>query len=133
VPGSFEQPALALVSCTSPDGALALSYTLYADQPSMAAVYDAAVIKAGIDDNSGRCYNRNDAGEVTVTSSRWPSENGYDINDEPAGRYLCSDDGTMATVTWTDERLYVLATASTSKDNAGSLIAFWIEGAGPVE
>ena len=27
-------------------------------------------ITAGIDDNSGRCYNRDDAGAITATTSR---------------------------------------------------------------
>ena len=107
-------------------------YSLYADQPSMAAVYDAAVIAAGIDDNSGRCYNRDDAGAITATTSRWPSEDGYTIQDEPVGRYLCRDDGTSSTIMWTDDRLYILATASTDKAHVDALLSFWIDEAGPI-
>ena len=99
----------------------------------MAAVYDAGVIAAGIDDNSGRCYNRNDAGEITATTPRWPSDNGYTIQDQPVGRYLCHDDGTTATLTWTDDRLYVLASVGTDMANVDRLVSFWIDEAGPVE
>lgn len=133
VPSPFEQPVLAVVSCSAGDAEITVTYTLYSDQPSMAADYDAEVIAAGIDDNSGRCYNRNDAGEVKVTISRWPSENGYTIQDQSVGRYLCHDDGTTATITWTDDRLYVLARASTDKEHADALISFWIDEAGPIE
>ena len=132
-PASFEQPVLAVLSCTAVDGAVAVTYTLYADQPSMAAVYDAAVIAAGIDDSSGRCYNRNDNGGITVTTSRWPAENGYTIQDEPVGRYLCQNDATTATLIWTDDRLYVLASASTDTAAVDELISFWIDEAGPIQ
>lgn len=130
---SFEEPALAVVSCTADGGAITVTYTLYADQPSMAAVYDAAVIAAGIDDSSGRCYNRNAAGEIVATTTRWPAENGYSIQDEPAGRYLCFDDGTTATLNWTDDRLYILAIATADKAIVDRLLSFWIDEAGPVE
>jgi hypothetical protein len=132
-PASFEQPILAIVSCTADGGAITVTYTLYADQPSMAAVHDAAVIAVGIDDSSGRCYNRNDAGEVAATTSRWPAENGYTIQDEPVGRYLCHDDGTTATLTWTDDRLYILARANSSIAMVDRLISFWIDEAGPIQ
>lgn len=132
-PGSFDAPALALVTCNADAGAIILSYTLYADQPSMAAVYDAAVVAAGIDVDSGRCYNGNGGADIVATTSRWPSENGYTIQDQPVGRYLCHADDATATVTWTDDRLYVLARASSGLTAVDRLIAFWIEEAGPVE
>jgi hypothetical protein len=130
---SFEDPALALATCMADGGAITVNYTLYPDQPSMAAVYDAAVIATGIDDSSGRCYNRNEAGHVEATTSRWPAENGYTIQDEPVGRYLCSDDGTIATLTWTDDQLYILARATAAKAGVDRLISFWIDEAGPVD
>lgn len=133
IPATFEVPVLAVVTCAAGGGGIALVYALYADQPSMAAQYDSEVIAAGIDDNSGRCYNRKDGGEITVTISRWPSENGYTIQDEPVGRYLCHEDGTSATITWTDDRLYVLARAISDRAHVDALISFWIDEAGPIE
>ena len=132
-PASFEEPVLAVLSCTALADSIVVTYTLYADQPSMAAVYDAAVIAAGIDDSSGRCYNRDDDGEITVTISRWPAENDYTIQDEPVGRYLCQNDATTATMTWTDDRLYVLARASSDTAAVNELISFWIDEAGPLQ
>ena len=125
------QPALATVSCSAEDGALDVTYTLYADQLSMGAVYEASVIGAGIEDNSGRCYNKDDAGQLVATKSRWPSENGYTVNDESAGRYLCFDNSGTPTITWTDDRSSILGVATSAAENVDRLVNFWVDEAGP--
>ena len=130
-PDRFIEPALALVSCTADDGTISVSYTLYAEQASMQADYDKTVIVVGIESNSGRCYNTKDDGTLAATKSRWPSENGYTVDNVPAGRYLCYD-AAVPTIAWTDDRLYILGVATASSGDSDRLVSFWATEAGPV-
>lgn len=133
-PGTFAEPAVAAITCAAENATINVTYTLYADQPSAAAQYDSSVIAAGIEGNSGRCYTRNDDGRFVATRSRWPSENGYTINDEPVGRYLCYETGAgVPSIAWTDDRLYILAVAMSSGGDIDRLVDFWANEAGPVQ
>jgi hypothetical protein len=131
-PATGSAAVIARVTCPVDGGTIMVAYAAYADQAAMTADYEAQVIAAGIEDASGRCYNTNGDGTFSATKSRWPSENGYTINDESVGRYLCYESGTP-TVAWTDDRLYILAVATTSSTDVDRLITFWVNEAGPFE
>jgi hypothetical protein len=131
-PGAFVAPALALVNCTAAEGQISVTYSGYPDQAAMTADYEAKVILAGIENNSGHCYNTNLDGSFTATTTRWPSENGYMVNDEPQGRYLCYELG-LPSIAWTDDGLYILGIASSSSGDVDSLVAFWVNEAGPFD
>jgi hypothetical protein len=130
-PGAFVAPALALVNCTH-EGQISVIYSSYPDQASMTADYEAKVILAGIENSSGRCYHTNEDGTFTATTSRWPSENGYTVNDEPQGRYLCYELG-LPSIAWTDDGLYILGIASSSSGDVDRLVGFWVNEAGPFD
>ena len=123
-------PAQAMLTCAA-DGGVTVSYTSYSDQPSMAVAYEATVLAAGIEDNSGRCYNKKDDGTFAATPDRWPSENGYTINDESVGRYLCYQPDAPS-IAWTDDRLYILGVAGSASSDVDRLVAFWVNEAGPL-
>jgi serine/threonine-protein kinase len=107
IPPELQTPAC--TRATPPEGALAavdcftdtpqlLTYTLFADQPSMQAFYDAEVSTAGVTPQTGNCA----AGEASEDS--WLNPGGAE-----SGRLLCfTDQFGSSVIVWThDTRLIV--------------------------
>jgi hypothetical protein len=129
IPGGFAEPVLASVDCT-PSTDVSVSYALYANATDVADAYDRAFARAEIDRDSGRCYDEDD-GTFTATTDAWPSEHEYTSNGEPIGRFLC-DVGDPPSITWTDDRLYILAVATSPTGDSERLVSFWATEAGPI-
>ena len=129
-PGAFLEPVLALVDCTSGEE-VAVYYALYANAADANQEYDRSVRRAEIDRDSGRCYDEAADGTFTATTDRWPSEHEYTLDSQPIGRYLCNEDGPPS-ITWTDDRLYILAVATAPTGDSDRLVSFWATEAGPV-
>ena len=130
LPGAFLEPVIARVDCTSGDD-IGVSYALYANQADMYERYDSVFAHAEIDRDSGLCYTEQSDGTFTATSDHWPSEHEYTQQEQPIGRYLCDNDGPES-ITWTDDRLYILAVATSPTGNSDRLVSFWASEAGPI-
>jgi len=128
-PGAFAEPVLARVDCT-PNDDISVYYALYANETDATDAYDRAFGRAEIDRDSGRCYNEAD-GTFTATTDSWPSEHEYTLSGQPIGRFLCNVDGPPS-ITWTDDRLYILAVATSPTDDSDRLVSFWASEAGPI-
>ena len=129
-PGAFVEPVIAQVNCTSGDD-IAVYYALYSDAFGLYGDYDRSVSRAQIERDSGRCYDENADGTLTATGDRWPSEHEYTLAGQPIGRYLCNVDGPPS-ITWTDERLQILAVATAPAGDSDRLVSFWATEAGPI-
>jgi hypothetical protein len=121
---------LALVNCTSGED-IGVYYALYATAIDANNEYDRIFRRAEIDRDSGRCYDENPDGTLTATSDRWPSEHEYTQARIPIGRYLCDSDGPPS-ITWIDDRLYILAVATSPTGDSDRLVSFWAREAGPI-
>ncbi len=129
-PGAFVEPVIALVNCTSGEE-VAVYYALYPDSLGVYGEYDRRVNRTQIERDSGRCYEENADGTLTATSDRWPSEHEYTQDSQPIGRFLCNEDGPPS-ITWTDDRLHILAVATAPTGDSDRLVSFWAREAGPV-
>jgi len=129
-PATFTTPVIAAVNCLS-GAEIAVTYSSYLDSGGMYAEYNASVDRAQFDHDSGLCYAVNDDGSLTATMDKWPSEHGYSVGGEPAGRFFCIERG-LPTITWTDDRLAILGLATASTGDANRLVTFWLNEAGPV-
>lgn len=130
VPGAFAEPVLARVDCT-PATDISVYYAIYANLADVTDAYDRAFDRAEIDRDSGRCYNENADGTLTATTDAWPSEHQYTQAGVAIGRFLC-DVGEPPSITWTDERLYILAVATSPSGESDRLVSFWASEAGPI-
>jgi hypothetical protein len=130
VPGAFAEPVLARVDCT-PATDISVYYALYENLADATDEYDRAFGRAEIDPDSGLCYTENEDGSLSATSDHWPSEHEYTQQQQPIGRYLCDIDG-PPTITWTDDRLYILAVATSPTGDSDRLVSFWATEAGPI-
>ncbi len=126
-----DHPALAAVKCTAADAAVEARYTLFPDAASMNAAYATVSAQAQIEPDSGSCFTVAADGTVNATSDSWPSENAYDIDGAPVGRYVCQVLGDQPTVTWTDTRLNILGQASAASGDEDRLVTFWYLDSGP--
>jgi len=129
-PGAFIEPVLALVNCTSGEE-VAVYYALYANAADANEEYARSVRGAEIERESGLCYEESAEGTFTATSDRWPSEREYTLDSQLIGRYLCNEDGPPS-ITWTDDRLYILAVATSPTTDSDRLVSFWATEAGPI-
>ncbi len=129
-PGAFVEPVLALVNCTSGED-IAVSYALFANASDASAHYDRAFDRAEIDRDSGLCYVERPDGTLSATTDHWPSEHEYTQHEQPIGRYLCNVDGPPS-ITWTDDRLYIVAVATSPSGDSDRLVSFWASEAGPI-
>jgi hypothetical protein len=107
--------------CTSTDG-FRVTYSQYADANGMDADYEQLFAQQQIDQDSGSCEDH----------ATWPAESAYSVGGEPAGRRLCTDQDDLATITWTDDRVLILASAQSASADADALIEFWRTQAGPM-
>ena len=106
-------------------------YALYANAADANQEYDRSFRRAEIDRDSGLCYEVSADGTFTATTDRWPSEHEYTLEGQPIGRYLCDNDGPPS-ITWTDDRLYILAVATSPTGDSDRLVSFWATEAGPI-
>jgi hypothetical protein len=116
-------PAMSSLNCnTGFERGIYMSYTQYPDVTSMNAAYQFYVNAYGEGAGSDLCSN----------ADNWPSEIGYTIDNEEAGRVLCSEFGTLPAMFWTDENLNILTwmfgIGEVTRDD---MYDFWSNEAGP--
>ena len=116
-------PAIASLNCnTGFERGIFMSYTSYPDTTSMNTDYQLYVTAFGTGAGNGTCE----------TSSDWPAEGSYTIDNVEAGRLLCVDSGGVPTMWWTDERLNILSSSFGVGDvTADDMWSFWANEAGP--
>jgi hypothetical protein len=124
------EPVLATVSCTAGDGEITVDYAQYPDRDSMYAAYNQHVRIAQIETSSGLCFDDH-GGNIGATPGRWPAENSYSVEGQPAGRYLCLVEDAPF-VWWTHDLLLILAGASAGAQSVDRLVTFWVNESGPV-
>ena len=123
---------LAALDCTPQAGGLAVHYTLFADTTTMNSSYTAIAAQAQIEPDTGSCFVAGASGIVSATPDGWPSENAYDVDGSPAGRYVCLVLGNQPTIAWTYQRLDIMGQASaTAPDGYDGLVTFWLRDSGP--
>jgi len=126
------EPVTAMVSCSPGDGEITVDYLRYPDRDSMYAAYNERVRVTEIERDSGRCYVSDD-GSITASPGRWPSEQQYSVGGQQVGRYLClGPPPEFPSINWTDDRLMIMAVASSGPAFVDRLVAFWLNEAGPV-
>ena len=126
------EPVSAIVSCSIGDGEITVDYLKYPDRDSMYAAYNERVRVTQIEIDSGRCYV-SDGESITAAPGRWPAEQQYSVGGEPVGRYLClGPPPEFPSINWTDERLLIMAVASSGPAFVDRLVAFWLMEAGPI-
>jgi hypothetical protein len=129
---SSPEHALAAADCSPPGGDLTVRYVLYGDSATLDSAYSAIADQAQIEPDTGSCFELQADGTVSATPDSWPSENSYDVDGVPAGRYVCQVLGNQPTIAWSNERLDILgrASAATSVDY-DRLVTFWFDDSGP--
>ena len=118
-PGSA--PIVASASCTADDGAIEVTYFQYDSQDSMFQAYEGFRLLSQIEPDTGDCQD----------ASTWPTEDGYTISDQPAGRWLCTEALGQTSIYWTDDRLNILSQATHTTSDFARLVEFWFEESGP--
>lgn len=113
---------MASAACTSPDGTITLTYSSYDAANALDAAYEELRATTQIDPDSGRCEDH----------ATWPAESSYEVQNEPAGRRLCTDEAGSPTIYWTDDRLVILSQAASTTGDAEALVEFWATEAGPI-
>lgn len=111
-----------MASCSANSGQIAVNYSLYASADLMNAAYQDQFAQEHIDADSGSCENL----------STWPAEGSYLVENQPAGRRVCTNRPGSPTIYWTDDRLNVLGNATATDGDAEALISFWTNEAGPI-
>ncbi len=124
--------APAAADCSSAVGGLAVRYVLYGDAATMDSTYSAIAANAQIEPDTGSCFVAQADGLVSATPDRWPSENAYDVDGAPAGRYVCQVLDDQPTIIWTDEDLDILGQATASAGDYDPLVTFWLRDSGPI-
>jgi hypothetical protein len=118
-PGSA--PIIVQASCTVDDGAIEVTYFQYDSQNSMFQAYEGFRLVSEIEPDTGDCND----------PTTWPAEAAYNIGDQPAGRWLCTEALDQTTIYWTDDRLNILSQATHTESNYVRLVDFWTEESGP--
>jgi hypothetical protein len=129
-PATFTAQVIAAVNCLS-GAEIGVTYSAYLDSAGMYSEYNSSVDRAQFDRDSGLCYDVNSDGSLTATLDKWPSEHPYTVGGNPAGRFFCIERG-PPTITWTDDRLYILGLATATTGDANRLVNFWLNEAGPI-
>ncbi len=114
---------LVSATCSADGGAISVTYDQYGDATSMDAAYETVFAREQIDQGTGSCEDH----------STWPAEGPYQVQNQPAGRRLCTDRPGSSTIYWTDDRLTILSTAATSTGDYAGLLQFWTNEAGPIQ
>jgi hypothetical protein len=116
-------PGIEMANCTANAGAITVNYSEYASADLMNGAYQEEFANAQIDANSGSCEDH----------STWPAEGTYDVEGQSVGRRLCIDEQGQPSISWTDDRLNILAHATTAGTDAAALVGFWATQAGPIQ
>ncbi|HUP82792.1 MAG TPA: hypothetical protein VM284_01220 [Candidatus Limnocylindria bacterium] len=112
---------VALAVCSADDGNIALTYFQYDSHDSMMLPYNGYRLASQIEPDSGDCNDH----------STWPAEAEFNIGDEPAGRWLCTEELGQTTIYWTDDRLNILSQATQTEIDYERLLDFWYHESGP--
>jgi hypothetical protein len=114
-------PVSATATCTADGGRLTVTYLQYADATLMDAAYDGFFAIAEIERDSGNC----------ARPETWPAEGVYLLDDQPAGRMLCTTTADLPTIYWTNDELLILGFVSHTAAGSERLWQFWREESGP--
>jgi hypothetical protein len=71
-----------------------------------------------------------DTGDCNDHAS-WPAEAGFNIDGQPAGRWLCTEALGGTSIYWTDDRLNILSQATQTVPDVPALVNFWVHDSGP--
>lgn len=114
--------ALASLYCLPPSGDVEfVYYDLFPDAASMNSQYDTLVANSGVSRDTGDC-------------SQGPAEGSYTVGGTEAGRAVCLENlSGNAQIQWTDDELFILATAARPDRRFGRLQQWWLSAeSGPV-
>lgn len=114
-------PILARADCTADNGNIAVTYFQYDGYDSMFSKYDSYRITSEIEPDSGDCRNHDS----------WPTENGFNVGGQFAGRWLCTEALGPTSIYWIDNRLNILGQATQAVPEYERLVQFWLHEAGP--
>lgn len=132
LPSDTLEPVIAIVSCSIGDGEVTVDYIKYPDRDSMYAAYNDRVRVTEIETDTGLCFT-SDGGTIRATPNRWPAEHRYSVGEQPVGRYLClGPPPEFPSINWTDDRLMIMAVASSGPAFVDRLVSFWVTEAGPI-
>ena len=112
---------VALATCSADDGNIALTYFQYDSYDSMFNTYEGFRLASQIEPDSGDCQNHDS----------WPTENGFNIGGQLAGRWLCTEALGATSIYWTDNRLNILGQADQTQPDYPRLVDFWVHESGP--
>jgi hypothetical protein len=116
-----DSPILALATCSADDGNIALTYFQYDGYDSMFSAYEGFREASQIEPDTGDCQDH----------ASWPTENGFNINGQLAGRWLCTEALGATSIYWTDNRLNILSVATQTNVDIARLVEFWVSDSGP--
>jgi hypothetical protein len=114
-------PILAIASCSTDNGAIEITYWQYDSQDSMFTAYEGFRLTSEIEPDTGNCDD----------PTTWPTEHAYNINSQPAGRWLCTEALGQTSIYWTDDRLNILSQATHTEADYARLVEFWTGESGP--
>jgi hypothetical protein len=111
-----------MASCSALTVGITLNYSQYASADLRNSAYQDEFAQAQIEPDTGSCEDH----------STWPAESSYDVGGQPVGRRMCVDQQGRPTIIWTDDRLNVLANATSQIGDPAGLLQFWTTQAGPL-
>ena len=112
---------VAIATCSADDGNIALTYSQYDSYDSMFNTYEGFRQASQIEPDSGDCQDHDS----------WPTENGFNISGQLAGRWLCTEALGATSIYWTDNRLNILGQANQTQPDYPRLVEFWVHESGP--
>jgi hypothetical protein len=118
-PGSA--PIVVLASCIADDGVIEVTYFQYDSRDSMFQAYEGFRLISEIEPGTGDCND----------PTTWPAEDVYNIDEQPSGRWLCTEALGQTTIYWTDDRLTILSQATHTTADYARLVEFWVGESGP--
>ncbi len=104
-------------------GADQVNYNQFATLEIMNESFDETRDFLGVPPSQGTCSD----------PEQWPADGTYSIDGEPAGRILCTDTFTGASIIWwTDELLNIKSVAISNEADREAVYQFWASDSGPV-
>ena len=116
-----EGPILARADCSVDDGNIQVIYFQYDGYDSMFNKYDSYRIASQIEPGTGDCRDHDG----------WPTEDGFNITGQLAGRWLCTEALGETSIYWTDNRLNILGQATQTVPDYNRFVQFWLHESGP--
>ena len=114
-------PILARADCSVDDGNIQVTYFQYDGYDSMFNKYDSYRIASQIEPGTGDCRDHDS----------WPTEDGFNISGQLAGRWLCTEALGATSIYWTDNRLNILGQATQTVPDYNRFVQFWLHESGP--